>query len=38
MIDSESFKSKAKIAGNTPNNRNTKDAEIGVRLKYLSHL
>ena len=34
---SESFKSKVKITGKTPNNRNTKDVEIIVPLKYLSN-
>ena len=33
---SESFKSKVKITGNTPDNGNTKDVEIIVQLKYLS--
>ena len=37
LTDSESFKSKVKITGNTPNNRNTKDVEIIVPLKYLSN-
>ena len=36
LTDSESFKSKVKIAGKTPNNGNTKDIEIIVPLKYLS--
>ena len=36
MEDSESFKSKIKITGKTPNN-NEKDAEIMVPLKYLSN-
>ena len=35
--DSESFKSKVKITGNTPADRNTKDVEMMVPLKYLSH-
>ena len=35
--DSESFKSKVKITGKTPNNGNTKDVEIIVPLKYLSN-
>ena len=35
--DSESFKSKVKITGKTPNNGNTKDVEITVPLKYLSN-
>ena len=34
---SESCKSKVKITGKTPNNRNTKDVEIIVPLKYLSN-
>ena len=38
LADSESFKSKVKIKGNTPNNNNTKDVEIIVPLKYLSNL
>ena len=33
----DSFKSKVKITGNTPNNGNTKDVEIIVPLKYLSN-
>ena len=37
MSDSESFKSKVKITGKTPNDGNTKDVEIIVPLKYLSH-
>ena len=36
LTDSESLKSKVKIAGKTPKNGNTKDAEIIVPLKYLS--
>ena len=36
-INSESFKSKMKITRNTPSNRNTKDVEIMVPLKYLSN-
>ena len=35
--DSESFKSKIKITGKTPNNINVKDVEIIVPLKYLSN-
>ena len=35
--DSESFKSKVKITGKTPNNGNTKDVEMIVPLKYLSN-
>ena len=34
---SESFKSKIKITGKTPNNDNEKDVEIMVPLKYLSN-
>ena len=37
MFKSESFKSKVKITGKTPNNGNTKDVEIIVPLKYLSN-
>ena len=37
LRDSESFKSKVKTTGNTPNNGNTKDAEIIAPLKYLSN-
>ena len=37
LTDSESFKSKVKIMGKTPNNRNTKNAEKIVPLKYLSN-
>ena len=36
MTQSESFKSKIKIIGNTPADENTKDVEIIVPLKYLS--
>ena len=35
--DSESFKSKIKITGKTPNNGNEKDVEILFPLKYLSN-
>ena len=35
--NSESFKSKIKITGKTPNNNNEKDVEIIVTLKYLSN-
>ena len=35
--DSESFKSKIKITGKTPNNDNEKDVEIMVPVKYLSN-
>ena len=38
LADSESFKYKVKITGNTPADGNTKDAEIIVPLKYLSNL
>ena len=37
LEDSESFKSKIKITGKTPNNGNEKDVEIMVPLKYLSN-
>ena len=37
LANSESFKSKVKITGRTPNNGNTKDVEINVPLKYLSN-
>ena len=37
LTASESFKSKVKITGKTPNNENTKDVEIIVLLKYLSN-
>ena len=37
IANSESFKSKVKITGQTPNNGNTKDVEIIVPLKYLSN-
>ena len=33
LVDSESFKSKIKITGNTPADGNTKDVEIIVPLK-----
>ena len=33
LTHSESFKSKVKITGKTPNNRNAKDVEIIVPLK-----
>ena len=36
LTDSESFKSKVKVTGNTPNNGNTKDLEIIVPLKNFS--
>ena len=37
LTDSESFKSKIKIIGKTPNNGNSKNVEIIVSLKYLSN-
>ena len=37
LENSESFKSKVKITGKTPNNGNTKDVKIIVPLKYLSN-
>ena len=37
LEDSESFKSKIKITGKTPNTDNEKDVEIMVPLKYLSN-
>ena len=37
LTDSESFKSKVKITGNTPAAGNTKDVEIILPLKYLSN-
>ena len=37
LIDSKSFKYTVKITGKTPNNRNKKDVEIIVPLKYLSN-
>ena len=37
LADSESFKSKIKITGNTPADGNTKNVEIRVPLKYLSN-
>ena len=37
LVDSESFKSKLKITGNTPANRNTKDIEVIVPLKSFSN-
>ena len=36
LANSESFKSKIKIRGKTPNNDNEKDVEIMISLKYLS--
>ena len=38
LTDSQSFKSKVKITGKTPNDGNTKDVEIIVPPKYLSNL
>ena len=37
LANSESFKSKIKITGKTPNNDNEKNVEIMVPLKYLSN-
>ena len=37
LADSESFKSKIKMTGKTPNNGNAKDIEIIVTLKYLGN-
>ena len=37
LTNSESFKSKVKITGKTPDDSNTKDVEIIVPLKYLSN-
>ena len=37
LADSESFKSKIKITGKTPNNGNEKDNEIMVPLKNLGN-
>ena len=37
LANSESFKSKIKITGKTPNDNNVKDVEIMVPLKYLSN-
>ena len=37
LEDSQSFKSKIKIKGKTPNDGNEKDVEIMVPLKYLSN-
>ena len=37
FADSESFKSKVKITGNTPADGNTKDIGIMVPLQYLSN-
>ena len=38
LANSESFKSKVKIAGKTPAGGNTKNVKLIVPLKYLSHL
>ena len=37
LANSESFKSKVKITGKTPDDGNTKIVEITVPLKYLSN-
>ena len=37
LTDSESFKSKVKITGKTPNNGNTKNVKLIVPLKYLGN-
>ena len=37
ITDSESFRSKTNIIGNTPADGNTKVVEIIVAIKYLSH-
>ena len=37
LTDSESFKFKAKITRNTPNDGNKKDVEIAVPLKYFNN-
>ena len=37
LTDSESFKSKMKITGNTPADGDIKDVEINVPLKYLGN-
>ena len=37
IADTESFKSKVKITGKTPDDGNTKDVEIIVPLKYFSN-
>ena len=37
IADCESFKSKIKIRGKTPDDGNTKDVEIIVPLKYLGN-
>ena len=38
LADSESFKSKIRITGKSPNNDNEKNVEIMVPLKYLSNI
>ena len=38
LADSESFKSKVKITGNTPADGDTKDVKVIVPLKHLSNL
>ena len=38
IADSEPFKSKVKITGKTPADRNTKNVETIVPLKYLSNI
>ena len=38
LANSESFKSKIKITGKTPNNDNEKDVEIMALLKHLSNV
>ena len=37
LFDSESFKSKTRITGETPNTGNEKDVEIMAPLNYLSN-
>ena len=37
LANSESFKSKVKITGNTPADGNIKDVEIIVQVKYVSN-
>ena len=37
LANSESFKSKVKITGNTPDGVNTKDVKIIAPLKYLNN-
>ena len=38
IVNSRSFKSKIKITGKTPANRNTKYVELAVPLKYFSNI